>query len=450
MGISKIKNWNIIIFLLLSGYFAVTPEGALARPIDRIQHIIVITLENRSFNNIFGFFPGADGVAQAGDAAIQTDRQGVVYKTLPPVRYSGGHIDTRFPTDLPNRPFSIDAYVPQSEKTYDLTHRFYQQQMQINGGKMDRFAAVSSGGALAMGYYDGSKLKLWDYAKHYTLADRFFHAAYGDSFINHFWLICACTPRFENAPAELVVKLDEQGNLLKDGHVTPDGYAVHKLRSAQFPPPSGKKASHLLPPQDMPTIGDRLTEKGVSWAWYAEGWYNMTKGRPSSNFRFHHQPFTYFKAYAEGTEGYARLKSARDFFRDLKNGTLPAVSFYKPMTGTNMHPGSSNLTSSDEHIAGILRAIEQSPQWKDTVVIVTFDENGGFWDHVPPPPGDRWGPANRVPTLIISPFAKKGYIDSTTYDTTSILKLIETRFGLEPLGERDARANDLTNALELE
>ena len=92
---------------------------------------------------------------------------------------------------------------------------------------------------------------------------------------------------------------------------------------------------------------------------------------------------------------------------------------------------------------------KKSPLWKDTLVIVTYDENGGFWDHVAPPKIDRWGPGARVPAIIVSPFAKKGFIDSTQYDTTSILKLIAARFGLEPLGPRDAAANDLTNALDL-
>jgi acid phosphatase len=102
----------------------------------------------------------------------------------------------------------------------------------------------------------------------------------------------------------------------------------------------------------------------------------------------------------------------------------------------------------DEHLGQVLHLIEQSPIWSNTVVIVTFDENGGYWDHVPPPVIDRWGPGLRVPTVIISPFAKKGFIDHTVYDTTAILKLIETRFGLDPLGERDKNSKDLTAAFD--
>jgi phospholipase C len=88
----------------------------------------------------------------------------------------------------------------------------------------------------------------------------------------------------------------------------------------------------------------------------------------------------------------------------------------------------------------------KSPLWKSSAIIVTYDENGGFWDHVAPPKGDPFGPGTRVPAIVISPFARRGAVDHTTYDTTSILALIEKRFGLSPLGRRDARAADLENA----
>ncbi len=97
----------------------------------------------------------------------------------------------------------------------------------------------------------------------------------------------------------------------------------------------------------------------------------------------------------------------------------------------------------------LIRMIEKSDLWKDSLIIVTYDENGGLWDHVAPPKVDRWGPGARVPTLVIGPMAKKGVVDHTQYDTTSILKLIETRFGLKPLGERDAAVADMTAALDL-
>ena len=127
---------------------------------------------------------------------------------------------------------------------------------------------------------------------------------------------------------------------------------------------------------------------------------------------------------------------------------MPAVSFWKPIGRENEHPGYANVTSGDQKVAGVIKSIEQSPLWASTAVIITYDENGGSWDHVAPPKIDAWGPGSRVPALIISPFAKRGFVDHTQYDTSSILKFIEHRFGLQAVGTRDAAANDLTNAFQ--
>ena len=124
------------------------------------------------------------------------------------------------------------------------------------------------------------------------------------------------------------------------------------------------------------------------------------------------------------------------------------MAFYKPIGELNEHPGYADVMAGENNTVALLQRLEHSPQWHNTVVIITYDENGGFWDHVAPPLKDRWGPGTRVPTIIVSPYAKRGFIDHTEYDTTSILKLIETRFNLPALGERDARAGDLQNALE--
>ncbi|MGA9604649.1 MAG: acid phosphatase [Methyloceanibacter sp.] len=426
-----------------------------AAQLSDVEHIIVIYLENHSFDNLFGFFPNADGIAAAGATKIQVDPDGLPYNFLPPIHEgkSDSPIDRNFPEKLPNQPFSIDAYVPLREPTRDLIHRFYHQRAQIDGGLMDKFAAYSNASGLAMGFYDGSRTKLWDYAQRYTLADHFFHAAFGGSFLNHFWMICACTPRYEDAPKNLKadpdIAFDNASNLVeqlkKPDQVTDDGYAVNTLQP--FDPPHLNEPT--LPLQDMPTIGDELSGKGIDWAWYAGGWDDAVAGHPDKNFQTHHQPFAYFKKYAANTEGRSRhLKDARDFVWQVINGTLPPVAFYKPIGELNEHPGYANVLEGDEHLGQLLHLIEQSPIWSTSIVIVTFDENGGYWDHVPPPVIDRWGPGLRVPTVIISPFAKKGFIDHTTYDTTAILKLIETRFGLDPLGERDKNSKDMTTAFD--
>jgi len=122
------------------------------------------------------------------------------------------------------------------------------------------------------------------------------------------------------------------------------------------------------------------------------------------------------------------------------------VSFYQPVGRLTQHPGYTDLAQGDEHIDQLLQRLVRSPQWPRMAIIVTYDENGGYWDHLPPPQGDRWGPGTRVPAIVISPFAKKGFVDKTPYDTTSIIKLITRRFGLEPLPGVRAGAGDLTHA----
>ena len=136
----------------------------------------------------------------------------------------------------------------------------------------------------------------------------------------------------------------------------------------------------------------------------------------------------------------------------LGSGTLPQVVFYKPEGSLNQHPGYADVLSGDAHIADLIEKIRRSPLWHKTAIIVTYDENGGFWDHVAPPSGpgwsDRWGPGSRIPAIIVSPWAKRGFVDSTPYDTTSILKFITRRFALEPLPGVRANMGDLTNAFD--
>jgi phospholipase C len=167
-------------------------------------------------------------------------------------------------------------------------------------------------------------------------------------------------------------------------------------------------------------------------------------------FQYHHQPFIYFENYKDGTAAKAaHLKDEDDFIAAVSAGMLPPVSFVKPVGINNEHPNYTNVIVGENHVLDLITRIKNnSTLWADTAIIVTYDENGGFWDHVPPPVVDRWGPGTRVPAIVISPFAKKHFVDSTVYDTTSILALIEHRFGLTPLTSRDMNAADLTNAFD--
>ncbi|MEP7275977.1 MAG: acid phosphatase, partial [Betaproteobacteria bacterium] len=422
---------------------AAPPPGRAT--LERIEHVVVIYAENRSFDNLYGTFPGANGIANSTPAQFtQVDRDGKPLATLPPVWKTPKVPDPAYPASLANRPFRIDAVpidLPLATATRDLVHEFYRNQEQINGGRNDRFAAVSDAGGLAMGYYDGSSLPLWKWAREYTLADNFFMGAFGGSYLNHLWLICACTPKDDHAAQNLRAQVAERGWLktrptsppsvmagapeFLGGEVTPDGYSVNTTQPPYQPsrvPPAKDgdprltdPTKHTLAPQTLKTVGDTLSAKGVSWAWYAGAWDIALKdgmqppGAPRTKintrangapyFVTHHQPFNYFARFAPGTPDRERhLKDYTDLSAAIDKGTLPAVAFYKPQGVLNQHPGYADVLSGDEHIAALIAKIKASPLWASTVIIVTYDENGGFWDHVPPPKGDRWGPGTRIPT----------------------------------------------------
>ena len=499
-----------IFISLLAGPIA--SDGQPPRPgLGAVDNIVVIFAENRSFDMLYGSFPGANGLKQADPASFtQKDRNGSVLKELPPVWQGLTAAGVTPPVTqaqtahLPNQPFAIDDpngfHTPMSVVTRDLWHRFYENQMQINGGKNDRFVAWADSGALPMAHYDGSKLLLWNIAKQYTLADNFFMGVFGSSFMNHIWLICACVSKYPNAdksPAKgMISAVEADGVTLRiaphsptsalngvpkfvnDGNLTPDFYAVNTMQppyqpSANKPAAGGDPAyadpmnPTTLPPQTEKTIGDLLSAKGVSWAWYGGAWQVALSGKnaqPVPNFQYHHQPFNYFASMAPGTAERAKhLKdgglSGAELIKAIDSGALEQVVFYKPQGNLNEHAGYADVQSGDAHIANLIAHLQKSPQWAHMVVIMTHDENGGFWDHVAPPKGDRWGPGTRIPAIIISPMAKKGFVDHTPYDTTSILRLITKRFNLPVLPGIQARdervkANggeplgDLSNALQ--
>lgn len=174
-------------------------------------------------------------------------------------------------------------------------------------------------------------------------------------------------------------------------------------------------------------------------------------------------PFNYFANMDPATHPADRTRHMRDYedlLADAAAGKLPPVAFYKPQGNLNQHEGYTNLDDGDEHLAALVAKLQASPQWPHMVIVVTYDENGGVWDHATPPKGDLLGPGTRVPTVIISPLAKRHFVDHTPYDTGSILRLIVHRYRLPPLRGITARdaalaehherpLGDLTNALDL-
>jgi acid phosphatase len=426
--------------------------------INKIDHVVVIYLENHSFDNLYGQFSGAEGLTQAkaaqgsaSDTTTQIDPStGAAYAALPqPINTSTKMPDARFPANLPNAPFDITQYVTYDMTTGDLVHRYYQEQVEMDGGKMDKYAFVEDAKGLTMGYYPTAQLPMAALAQQFTLCDHFFHSAFGGSFMNHIYLVSANVAVFPNAPSKMVAVLSSDGSVKTDGAVTPDGHVVNTSFTVNAPHPASADPTTLVPNQTFTTIGDELSAANVTWAWYSGGWNDALAGNPDPNFQFHHQPFAFFANYADGTPAKAQhLKDQKDFMTSLAGADLPAVSFVKPIGEENEHPGYAVLKTGEQATVALINSIMASKYWSSTAIIVTYDEHGGFWDHVAPPTGDQWGPGSRVPTIIISPYAKKGYVDKTPYETVSILAFLEKRFGLPALGSRDAAAKDMTNAFD--
>ncbi|HEY0180443.1 MAG TPA: acid phosphatase [Dokdonella sp.] len=483
--------------------------------LDQIQTIVVIYAENRGFDHLYGHFPGANGLDNATpEQMTQLDRDGTPLPTLPPIN-GNGLTDPSDPTQIPteetaghpNQPYALDdpnGYdVDFRYKLHDLVHRFYNNQMQINGGLNNKFAAWSDAGGEVMGHWNDSEtMAMWSVAQQYTLADNFFQGAFGGSFLNHQYLICACAPYdFKTAndpvtyagnisavnadgvslqvdPSSPASALDGVPVYVNDSVLTPDYYGVNTMQppyqpSGNAPATGGDPAyadpakANTLSPQTAQNIGDLLTQKGVSWAWYGGAWQAALDHTAPANvsFQYHHQPFNYYADLAPGTA--ARTEHLRDggidgaaFIQAIDAGALPQVTFYKPEGKQNQHAGYANVDDGDAHIADLISHLENSPQWSHMVVVVTYDENGGWWDHVAPPKGDRWGPGTRIPAIVASPFAKHGFVDHTQYDTASVLRLITHVFDLPQLpglAQRDQALQqngyppmgDLTAALNL-
>jgi acid phosphatase len=547
------------------GAAALSPFAAAASLHD-FHQIIVIYQENHSFDNLYGLWgkiggkpvdglPTAD--VQHTTQVLQDNRtpyacllQNDVNLTSPPLTPTCVDMTAApFESAFKNRPFNIDDYIMATDTTCpapgvfapngvkngeglpggctrDLVHRFYNEQYQINEGKQNRYVTGSDAAGLAMGYYDTAKLPIYKYlhsagAPRYVIADRFFQAAFGGSFLNHQWLIAAATPVFagalndgsaddlhsvvdENAmPTSTPLYTSPLGASAKDAALTascdpPPGrpatpknvvcgdYAVNTTQPFYWPYSPGTADVRRLPPLTNPTIGDRLSAAGIDWAWYSGGWSNAngdigapgwTNGHgpacsdPNANltpgfprcpdklFQYHHQAFNYFLNYAPGTKARAdHLRDEVEFIAAAKNGELKPVSFVKPIGEENEHPGYTGEAPGSDHLVDLIEAVVKGPQGHETLIIVTYDEFGGQWDHVPPPPYqrhgsgqfafDQWGPGTRIPALLIAKKFAHSAVDHTdNYDTTSIIKLIEERFHLKPLSSRDKAVKSLKRAI---
>ena len=447
-------------------FFQAAPS--FAGKFQQIKHIVIIYQENRSFDNLYGTFPGANGVDQASAVSkTQLDLNGNPYPSLANVP-NGFASDSLFPATVPNGPWDIGLYAPPSMATRDISHNHYHMIKQANGGLMNEYSTWSNDPALPMGHYEYQTLPESALAQEFTLCDNYFQGAFGASCLNHLYMIGARDPGSfpQFAAVNQVSVVTNDPSTLKDLIVSPaPGFFLVNSEDPTNPPHGVPPGSGIyVPVLTYDTIGDRLNGKNISWKWYAENW-DATNADPNGaiagNFDNDHQPFDYFANYAPGTAARAaHLQDVNNYFSDIQNHTLPSVVWIKPYANHNEHPADGILTDGQNYAMSLVSALRNSDYWKDSLVIITYDESGGWWDHVAPPrqgdghtlPGqsDEFGPGPRVPAILAGPFAKQHHVSHIQFDTTSILRLIESRWNLAPLATRDAAANNLALALDMD
>src|SRR5215813_5275172 len=312
---------------------ATQQDKDLDHKLHRIGHIIVIYQENWSFDALYGQFPGADGLQNGFDALPQKDKatgySSLIYETPAPL--NNGAVDPQFPSvggqlalsaaqqlPLPLIPYDFTTYIAPNAKTGDLIHRFYHEQLQIDNGvlepktgDLDKFVTWSDNPGLVLSYLDATPLPEGQLAKQYTLCDKFFHSAYGGSFLNHQWLIAAASPPWTAPiPAGWTSSYDPVTRTLADNQLSTDGkFGVNTIQPllAPFAPgtPTAKRLlinnSNPNQPGYTPNIGNRLDDAHIDWRWYSGGWNDALANNTAANtelFQFHHQPFAYYTKYA--------------------------------------------------------------------------------------------------------------------------------------------------------
>ncbi|MDQ3880413.1 MAG: alkaline phosphatase family protein [Chloroflexota bacterium] len=302
------------------------------------------------------------------------------------------------------KPFHLE-----SPQTPDLVHSGPVALRAINEGRMDSFVTAQTErnipGEFAMGYYDGRDIPLyWNLSTDYVLADHFFTSSWGGSL---HWIAA------------------QSG---RDTHRADGGF-------------------------DIPTIFDRLQDAGVDWKFYARNYdpsINYRTLEPGSLYpsRFNDWvPLLHFPRFLDDAALNANIVDLDEYYADLENDTLPAVSAITA-AGLSEHPP-GNIQAGQTFAASLVTELMRSDSWWNSVFIITYDDWGGWFDHVVPPRVDADGYGLRVPAIVISPYARSGSVDSTTYDHTSILRFIEDNWSLQPLTARDATANSIGNALNL-
>jgi phospholipase C len=381
---------------------------------EKIKHFVFIVKENRTFDHMFGRFPNAEGAVKGRTC-------------------DGDTIPLRRADDV----------------TPSVEHSFVAGLTVINGGEMNCFDRVrrSESGLNAYVQYRREDIpNYWSYAENFTIADHFFSSVYGPTTVEHMWVIASQSDRFVDLERPEQAGTGEIREFCED----PDErmWSFKKLTEMQANvayeleeiPAIGELVSRFWterwPCTDITILPDVLEDKGIAWKYYFSGARPMDVMRMIRHVRY--GPM------------WKKVVPVSQMHSDIKSGRLPAMSWVIPPWGGSDHPSAGGICEGENWTVRTINAIMRSKYWRETAIVLTWDDYGGFYDHVPPPHVDLYGMGPRVPAIVISPWAKPGFIDRGVYDFSSVLKTVERIFDLPSLHDRDARASDMFDAFDFD
>jgi phospholipase C len=372
---------------VIMGQAAVQPQSS-----HRIDHVIVIVQENRTVDNLFNGFPGAD------TASTGITHTGKVVRLEP--------VSLKHPGDV--------------------CHSHACWLTSYDGGKMDGFDLIPKNGrdpTLNYAYVPRSETKpIWDIASHYTFGDRMFQSNTGPSFPAHEYLIAGTSDLADDNP-------DGDRSKITWGCDAPAGTMV----SVVFP-----QGLEEFPCFDFNTLADEMDKRSVSWRFYSPA-----IGKSGG----HWSAFDAVKHIRYGPRWKDVVSPETQIFSDITAGTLPSVTWLVPTYHNSDHSGSDSSTG-PKWVESVVSAIGASRYWQHVAVLIVWDDSGGWYDHVAPPQLDNMGLGFRVPFIVVSPYAKPSYVSHKQHEFGSILKFIEKTFGLPSLGQTDARSDDLSDCFD--
>jgi len=355
-----------------------------------IKHVVIIIKENRSFDNYFGTFPGANGATTglAGSKRI-------------PLK----HAQLESP---------------------DLPHGFKESLTAINDGKMNGFYHLAAHDASYVQFYQSDIPNYWKYAQNFALADNFFSSMYGGSFPQHLYFTAASSDDIVGNPA------GKQKSPQAWGCDSAPGVVV-----AQVDPNNGQK-NFIFPCVDIPTLTDELNAAGRTWRYYSA---------TREQYGFIWSVLDAISHIRYGDQWSTNVVGVDNFANDVANGRLADVTWITPLAQFSDHPP-SNVCEGEGWTVRIINAIMNSQFWDSTAIFLAWDDFGGYYDHVPPPNVDYFGLGIRVPFIIISPYVKAGTVHHTVFEFSSMLSFAEQLFDLPPLTERDKKADNMMKAFD--